>query len=83
MKKLMCLLLALVLLTGLCACGGKTGGEENVPANTEWTRQGFFQDEQGNMISVTLMEDVVDPGWYVACMLGEDLIDDSYRGMLP
>ncbi len=48
----------------------------------DWTRQGYFQDENKNMLSVTWMDDVDEPGWYVACMLGEDLIEDSYGGML-
>ena len=75
MKKLLCLLLAFVLLFALCACGNAADGGE-------WTRQGYFQDENGNMLSVTWMDDVDEPGWYVGCMLGEDLMEDSYGGML-
>ena len=48
----------------------------------DWTREGFFRDENGNMVSVTRMEDVDESGWYVGCMLGEDLMDDSYGGVL-
>ncbi len=87
MKKHICLLLAFFMLLSLCACGGKQP-ENNKPeadaqAETgEWTRQGYYQDENGNILSVTLMEDVVDPGWYVGCMLGEDPIADSFGGML-
>ncbi len=29
------------------------------------------------------MDDIDEPGWYVGCMLGEDLMDDSYGGTLP
>ena len=47
----------------------------------EWTREGYFADEDGNMLSITWMDDD-EPGWYVGCMLGEDLIDDSYGGIL-
>ncbi|MBR3059741.1 MAG: M15 family metallopeptidase [Oscillospiraceae bacterium] len=48
-----------------------------------WTREGFFGDENENMLSVTWMEDVDEPGWYVGCMLGEDWEEDSWGGMLP
>lgn len=72
MKKLLCLLLTFAILLALCACGSTVGDEE-------WTRQGYFQDENGNMLSVTYMDDVDEPGWYVGCMLG----DDMYGNMLP
>ncbi len=65
MKKTISLLMILVLLLGLCACGQKP---EEVK---EWSRSGYFSDENGNILSVTWMEDVVDPGWYVGVMLGE------------
>ena len=88
MKKLICLLLAACLLFAMAACGGndaepdKTpdGGKEEI---RDWTRSGYFQDENGNILTVTWMDDVVDPGWYVGCMLGEDLIEDSWGGVLP
>ena len=72
MKKLLCLLLAFAILLALCACGDPQGAGE-------WTRQGYFQDENGNMLSVIYMDDVDEPGWYVGCMLG----DDMYGNMLP
>ena len=50
---------------------------------TEWTREGYFQDENENMISVTWMDDIDEPGWYVGCMLGEDVMEDSWGGTLP
>ena len=56
---------------------------ETEQETAEWTRAGYFQDENGNMISVTWMEDIDDPGWYVGCMLGEDLVEDSWGGTLP
>lgn len=37
----------------------------------EWTRAGYFADENDNMLSVTWMEDVDEPGWYVGLMIGE------------
>ena len=92
MKKWTCLILAALLTLSLAACGAKPE-EKNEPTPTpspspaptesaEWTREGFFQDDDQNMLSVTLFEDVVDPGWYVGCMLGEDLIEDSWGGTL-
>ena len=78
MKKMLCLLLALCMVFSLAACG-----KQAEPEIKEWTRQGFFMDEDENSLSVTRMDDVDDPGWYVGLMLGEDLIEDSWGGMLP
>jgi hypothetical protein len=50
---------------------------------TEWSREGYFQDENENMLSVTYMDDIDESGWYVGCMLGEDFIEDSWGGTLP
>ena len=79
MKKMISLLLALCMLFALAACGAESGTEAPVQdtpapaAEKEWTRAGYFQDESGNMISVTWMDDVVDPGWYVGVMIGETM----------
>ena len=48
-----------------------------------WTREGYYEDGDGHILTVTRMDDVVDPGWYVGCMLGTEFIDDSWGGMLP
>lgn len=56
---------------------------ETAPAEGEWTREGYFQDEEENMLSVTWMDDIDEPGWYVGCMLGEDFEEDSWGGTLP
>ena len=60
--------------------------EEEASAEEEtgntWTREGYFQDENENMLSITWMDDVDDPGWYVGCFLGEDAIEDSWGGAL-
>ena len=77
MKKRLCLLMAAVLLLGLCACGGKTEAEVK-----DWTRQGYFADENGHMLSVTWMELDDAAGWYAGFLNGEDPIEDSYGGML-
>ena len=73
-KNLICLLLAFCMALVLVPCAA---------ADSEWTREGYFADENAYMISVTWMELDDESGWYVACMLGEDLIEDSYGGMLP
>lgn len=66
MKRSICILLAMVLLLGLCACGAKPAEEVK-----EWTRAGYFSDENGDMLSITWMDDIDEPGWYVGVMLGE------------
>ena len=78
MKKRLCLLLALCMLFSLAACGKQAGSEIK-----EWTREGYFMDEEDHILSVTRMDDVVDPGWYVSVVLGEDWIEDAWGGMLP
>ena len=94
MKKLICLLMALVMLSGLCACGerpteqkaedntAQTPAQEPVGEAKEWTRQGYFQDENGNMASVTWMDLGDESGWYAVLMNGEDPVEDSYGGMV-
>ena len=84
MKKMICLLLAVCMSFTLAACGGSKPAQETEKPQDggEWTREGYFSDENDNMLSVTWMDDVDDPGWYVGCMLGEDAIEDSYGGIL-
>ena len=77
MKKMICLLLAICMFFTLAAFG-----KQAEPEAGEWTRQGFFMDENESILSVTWMDDVDEPGWYVGVMLGEDLIEDSWGGML-
>ena len=86
-KKWICLFLSAVMILALAACGG---GKTEPPAEeppapptensaAEWTREGYFQDENENFLSVTYMDDIDEPGWYVGCLLGED----SWGGTLP
>ena len=78
LKKMICLLLALCMVFAMT--------DRSIQAEAEledWTRQGVFADENENILSVTWMDDVVEPGWYVGVMLGEDLIEDSWGGILP
>ena len=54
MKKLVILLLAASMLSAMTACGGSSSAAE--PAGTEsqafeWTRAGYFTDENENMLS--------------------------------
>ena len=79
MKKIICLLPAVCLLFALAACGA----EKSEPEITEWTREGYYTDENENMLSVTRMDDVADPGWYVGFFSGENPIEDSYGGIVP
>ena len=92
MKKWMVIAVCLIMLFVLAACG-KTpttdGGESETPepeteqTTAEWSRKGLFLDENENMLTITWMDDVDEPGWYVGCMLGEDLMEDSWGGILP
>ena len=84
MKKLVCIAICIVMLFALCACGAKTEAPAQDTPETpseaaEWTRAGYFTDEKENMLSVTRMEDVDEPGWYVGVMLG----DIMAGGILP
>ena len=97
MKKTVCVLLAACVLLALAACGGKNPGTpasaSDLPdapvvvtpeaAPADWTREGYFGDEDGHMLSITWMDDVDEPGWYVGCLLGEDWIEDAWGGILP
>ena len=93
MKKIIYFILCTIMLFTVAACGTEkpansaeqqtAAPSEAEQASFEWTRQGYFQDENENMLSVTWMEDIDEPGWYVGCMLGEDWIEDSWGGTLP
>ena len=64
--------------------GSEVAGSESSETDqtAEWTRTGFFQNESEYMLSITWMDGVDEPGWYVGCMLGEDLMEDSWGGTL-
>ncbi len=92
MKKLICLVICIVMLFSLCACGEAKPTDNNEPTAptteaptptpqpvSDWTREGYFTDENENMLSVTWMGDVDEPGWYVGVMIGELMAG----GMLP
>lgn len=79
MKKMISLFLAVSMLFSLAACGAKA---EETPVK-KWSREGYYSDENDNFLSVTWMEDIDEPGWYVGVMIGEDFVEDSYGGTLP
>ena len=78
---------AVMLLALCACGGTKPADTGNTPAPTptpapatptptpqpaaDWTRAGYFTDEDENLLSVTWMEDVDEPGWYVGVMIGE------------
>ena len=60
MKRIICIVLAALMLLALTACGG----------NGKWTREGSFTDDDGNLLTITYLEDSEEKGWYVGCMFG-------------
>ena len=67
MKKWICILLTALLIPVLASCGStkteeKTESKPEEKTETiEWTRAGYFQDENENMISITWMDDIDEP----------------------
>lgn len=83
MKKIICLLLAILMLTGLVACG-ETKPEpasetETAPAaealeeTAVWTRIGYFSDENDNMLYILESEEDQGEGWIVGVIMGETM----------
>ncbi len=70
MKKTICLLLSFLLIFSLAACTKQAQGGE--PAG-EWTREGYFTDENDNFLNIQTSPYEEYPGWYVGCILGEDM----------
>ena len=54
----------------------------SVPSKGLWIAEGIFTDDDGCMLSITWMDDVDEPGWYVGFMNGEDYIEDAWNGLL-
>ena len=63
MKKRMLLLVMVLAFFVFPVCG------EDIP---EWSRTGYFADENENMLSVTLSDTEGYEGWFVGLVLGED-----------
>ena len=69
MKKTLSLLLSILLLFSLAACSKQQSGTEAA----EWTREGYFMDENDNFLNIQTSPYDEYPGWYVGCMLGEEM----------
>ena len=74
MKKLASALIAICTVLTMAGCS------QQADETAEWSRDGYFQDENGNYLSVVFMEEIDEPGWYVGCMLGQDPTEDSWGG---
>lgn len=69
MKKVLYILLTLVLVTGLAACGGSKGGD------FKWTREGTFTDENNNVLIIVKPsgDEEHEDQWAVSVILGEEV----------
>ena len=67
-KKALCLILSVLMLCSLAACGANKQSDEDFV----WTRQGYFSDADENILYVFPSEDKDHPGWAVGCFLGEE-----------
>ncbi len=47
--------------------------------HSAWSVEGYFSDESGNVLSITWMDDIDEPGWYVGCMLGETMAGGTVK----
>ena len=63
MRKTVCILLAVCMVLALADCGAPKPEETE---RKEWTRQGTFEDENGNRLSVNLSETEGYKGWAVS-----------------
>ena len=80
MRKLLIVVLSLVLIFALSACGGSgssdsgsTDGEAADP-NFVWTLEGQFEDGNGNYLMIYESDDQETyPGWSVSMMIGEEM----------
>ena len=66
MKKVLSLMLALLLVLSMAACGSKF----------EWTRTGYFSDGGNNLLTIYKSEDQSKPGWYVGGFFEEGILGD-------
>ena len=74
MKKGICLLLALGMLLSLCACAQKPAQQKPTEQKAaEWTREGYYTDENDNMLIVARSEDPDRPGWAVSAFFGDEM----------
>ena len=81
MKKIITLFLALLLVVSVAACGGKKEEEPSPQSQEtvfEWTRTGYFVDEEENVVVIAPSDDEDMPGWSVSCYLD----DEVYGGVI-
>ena len=71
MKKIIALTLAVVLMLALAACGSKQ--ETPGSAAAEWTREGAFEDADGNYLSISYSDTEGYEGWAVSFMTSDDM----------
>ena len=77
MKKTIALLLSCLMLFALLAgCAGS-----KTDSGFTWTREGSFEDADGNYLLISQSQDENDPGWYVLFMEdnGEDMIGGTIQ----
>ncbi len=69
-------ILITVFLLFVCPVWGQTETSDSSTSPTdteaEWTRTGYFEDENENLLSVTWSDIEGYEGWMVGCVLGED-----------
>lgn len=77
MKKIIAIfLVSLMALSLLTACGASpANNEDSKEADAEfvWSREGYFEDADGNNLFVTYSDQKGYEGWSVGCMLGEEM----------
>ena len=69
MKKIISLLLVMLMIASLAACGSKF----------EWTREGYFSDDDSNLLFIQKSEDTSKPGWYVGGMFDDGMFGDVIK----
>ena len=69
MKKVMALLLTMLMVCSLVACGGSKQGNSDFT----WTRAGTYEDGNENYLMVAASEDEAYPGWSVMLMVGDEM----------
>lgn len=79
MKKIICILIAVLLVGSLIACGASNDNDpasnpETTAGNESfvWERLGYFSDES-NMVYISASDDAENPGFNVGCMIEEGM----------